>query len=164
MAQKIFASHYVLVVAWARVPYGSYWHSCDVLPEGRRPRGHSHNCANNSHMVTREAQATTNLLPVPGKVRLSKLPKPQPARCTLFPWIQLSVPHGIYWHTSYGVLRVCYFTLRATSTLVQQPLYTHRGISINRQEVHLQHKRHLPTVLDTGHISSVKEKIQITQQ
>ena len=104
----------VLVVAWARVPYGSYWHSCDVLPEGRRPRGHSHNCANNSHMVTREAQATTNLLPVPGKVRLSKLPKPQPARCTLFPWIQLSVPHGIYWHTSYGVLRVCYFTLRAT--------------------------------------------------
>ena len=70
--------------------------------------------ANNAHMVTREAQATTNLLPVPGKVRLSKLPKPQPARCTLFPWIQLSVPHGIYWHTSYGVLRVCYFTLRAT--------------------------------------------------
>ena len=65
-------------------------------------------------MVTREAQATTNLLPVPGKVRLSKLPKPQPARCTLFPRIQLSVPHGIYWHTSYGVLRVCYFTLRAT--------------------------------------------------
>ena len=107
--------HYVLVVAWARVPYGSYWHSCDVLPEGRRPRGHSHNCANNSHMVTREAQATTNLLPVPGKVRLSKLPKPQPARCTLFPRIQLSVPHGIYWHTSYGVLRVCYFTLRATN-------------------------------------------------
>ena len=105
---------HVLVVAWARVPYGSYWHSCDVLPEGRRPRGHSHNCANNSHMVTREAQATTNLLPVPGKVRLSKLPKPQPARCTLFPRIQLSVPHGIYWHTSYGVLRVCYFTLRAT--------------------------------------------------
>ena len=104
----------VLVVAWARVPYGSYWHSCDVLPEGRRPRGHSHNCANNSHMVTREAQATTNLLPVPGKLRLSKLPKSQPARCTLFPWIQLSVPHGIYWHTSYGVLRVCYFTLRAT--------------------------------------------------
>ena len=97
------------------MPYGSYWHSCDVLPEGRRPRGHSHNCANNSHMVTREAQATTNLLPVPGKVRLSKLPKPKPARCTLFPWIQLSVPHGIYWHTSYGVLRVCYFTLRATN-------------------------------------------------
>ena len=108
----------VLVVAWARVPYGSYWHSCDVLPEGRRPRGHSHNCANNSHMVTREAQATTNLLPVPGKVRLSKLPKPQPARCTLFPRIQLSVPHGIYWHTSYGVLRVCYFTLLATRVVV----------------------------------------------
>ena len=100
------------------MPYGSYWHSCDVLPEGRRPRGHSHNCANNSHMVTREAQATTNLLPVPGKVRLSKLPKPKPARCTLFPWIQLSVPHGIYWHTSYGVLRVCYFTLRATMNVV----------------------------------------------
>ena len=96
------------------MPYGSYWHSCDVLPEGRRPRGHSHNCANNSHMVTREAQATTNLLPVPGKVRLSKLPNPQPAHCTLFPWIQLSVPHGIYWHTSYSVLRVCYFTPRAT--------------------------------------------------
>ena len=68
-------------------------------------------------MVTREAQATTDLLPVPGKVRLSKLPKPQPACSTLFPWIQLSVPHGIYWHTSYGVLRVCYFTLRATSTV-----------------------------------------------
>ena len=27
------------------------------------------------------------------------------------------MPHGIYWHTSYGVLRVCYFTLRATNKL-----------------------------------------------
>ena len=51
---------HVLVVAWAQVPYG---HSCDVLPEGIR-----HNCANKAHMVTGKAQATTNLLPVPGKV------------------------------------------------------------------------------------------------
>ena len=24
----------VLVVAWARVPHWSCWHSCDVMPEG----------------------------------------------------------------------------------------------------------------------------------
>ena len=41
---------FVLVVAWARVPYGSYWHSCDVRPEGI-----CHNCANNAHMVARES-------------------------------------------------------------------------------------------------------------
>ena len=26
---------HVLVVAWARVPHGICWHSCDVMPEGR---------------------------------------------------------------------------------------------------------------------------------
>ena len=41
---------YVLVVAWARVPHWSCWHSCDVMPEGLR-----NNCANNSNVVTRES-------------------------------------------------------------------------------------------------------------
>ena len=30
---------HVLVVAWARVPHWSCWHSCDVMLEGRRPEG-----------------------------------------------------------------------------------------------------------------------------
>ena len=29
------------------------------------------------------------------------------------------MPHGIYWHTSYGVLGVCYFTLRATRAFIK---------------------------------------------
>ena len=30
---------YVLVITWPRVPYAKYWHSSDVMPEGRRPEG-----------------------------------------------------------------------------------------------------------------------------
>ena len=30
---------YVLVITWPRVPYAKYWHSSDVMPEGRRPKG-----------------------------------------------------------------------------------------------------------------------------
>jgi len=26
---------YVLVITWPRVPYAKYWHSSDVMPEGR---------------------------------------------------------------------------------------------------------------------------------
>ena len=52
----------VLVVAWARVPHRICWHSYDVQPEGRRPEGLHHNCANISCVSTR-AHATTNLLP-----------------------------------------------------------------------------------------------------
>ena len=37
---------HVLVVAWARVPHRICWQSYDVQPEGRRPEGLHHNCAN----------------------------------------------------------------------------------------------------------------------
>ena len=30
---------YVFVITWPRVPYAIYWHSSDVMPEGRRPNG-----------------------------------------------------------------------------------------------------------------------------
>ena len=37
MAQYNFVTDYVLVITWPRVPYAKYWHSSDVVPEGRRP-------------------------------------------------------------------------------------------------------------------------------
>ena len=69
LVQVMYASHYVdrwhvLVVAWARVPHRKCWHSSDVSPEGRRPEGYVTTIANISCVVTREAQATTNLLPL----------------------------------------------------------------------------------------------------
>ena len=71
LSVKIVVLH-VLVVAWARVPHWSCWHSCDVMPEGRRPEGYVTTVPTTPMWSRGKAQATTNLLPFPQQLSVSQ--------------------------------------------------------------------------------------------
>ena len=54
--------YYVIVITWARVPHGRYWHSSDVKPEGRRPEGFTSLLCQYLPCGRREARVITSLL------------------------------------------------------------------------------------------------------
>ena len=54
--------HYVIVITWARVPHGRYWHSSDVKRAGLWPAGFTSLLCQYLPCGTREARVITSLL------------------------------------------------------------------------------------------------------